>query len=144
MEERNRKMVTPKSETPFDLVATLAEFDKRGPSLSATEFELLADFCAKWFLNYIGELSPIWSRMIEAAREETRLDAWRLLGAWTVRTLERAQHIDVPSHPLFEAQLPRMVETQCSICQKTFMPTIGGQKYCSNPCGIKAAKLAAQ
>lgn len=140
MEERTRKVVATKSETSFDLIAALAEFDKRGPAMSATEFELLADFCAKWFLAYISELSPIWSRMIAAAREETRLDAWRLLGAWTVRTLERAQHIDVPSHPLFEAQIPRMVETQCSICQKTFMPAIGGQRFCSNACGVKAAQ----
>lgn len=123
----------------LDVANTLAEIEAiPSEDLTAAEFELLADFSARWFLRYVSELNPVWARMIDAAKVETRLESWRLLGGWTARTLEEARHINAPRHPLFEAGLPRMVETLCGVCETKFLPEIPGQRYCSNKCGFVA------
>lgn len=110
---------------------------------SDAALDLLAEFCADFFLDHIGKLDPRWKTEIEAARIETRLDSWRLLGAWTARVLERGNHINTPKHPLFEAGAPRIVETKCGLpdCGKVFEPKYAGQIYCSNECGNRAFKL---
>ncbi len=129
---------------PFSFTDALAEIESHADEITSDEFELLADFAARWFLKYLGDLNPTWGRMIQAASIETRLDSWRLLGAWTARTLEEARHINVPPHPLFVTGVPRMIETRCKLpsCGNMFLPNVPGQLYCSNKCGVDALKIA--
>lgn len=125
-----------------DLRAILTELELHTESLDATEWELLAQFCAKIVMRQVSNLDPRWARMIEAARIETGRADWQLLGAWIARVLENGNHINAPDHPYFRPGAGRIVEAKCGWpeCGKTFKPEYPGQAYCSNECGTKAFK----
>src|SRR6266446_6552810 len=123
----------------FDLGGALAEIERRSESFDATEWEALAQFCAKWILHQVGLLDPRWARLIEAAKIETHRDDWKLLGSWIARVLEQAQHLNAPRHPYFEAGSGRLKEQICEWpeCGEKFMPEFAGQRFHNNTCGSK-------
>lgn len=123
-----------------DLGAALVEIEKRSDAFDAAEWDLLAQFCAKWTLRQVATLDARWGRLIDAARVETNCEDWQLVGRWIARVLETGQHLNAPYHPWFAPGTGRLVEKKCEWpdCNVMFKPEWAGQLYHDNSCGTKA------
>ena len=124
---------------PVQLAGIIAEIEARTDSFTTEEWDMMAQFAAKWTLRQVGKLDPRWARLIDAARVETNCEDWQLVGRWIARVLESGSHLNAPFHPHFEPESRPGVEKACEwpACGAMFKPEFPGQRFHSNECGTK-------
>lgn len=96
------------------------------------------EVAAQLLLDFIAKRDPTWGDRIRIGREEKAWSARQFAFAMIGWMLDRAYHLEAPSHPALEPGSHRYGEHECPECHKKFIAKIPGQKFDTNECGMKS------
>jgi hypothetical protein len=94
---------------------------------------------AKFLATYIASLSPEYGDRLQILKDERGFDDLQALGSIVCASLDRGEHMLIPSHSLFASIEPihgTGEHVNCP-CGKQFTSQYPGENRCSNECAVK-------